>query len=79
MVSTWWQVVGSKPIAPPLRAAIYAGAGVVFVLILFVRGGPNPAETDAHSVTLPATSISHGDCGRPSAKPSCPTRRGIRC
>ncbi len=61
MVSTWWQVVGSKPIAPPLRAAIYAGAGVVFVLILFVRGGPNPAETDAHSVTLPATSISHGD------------------
>jgi hypothetical protein len=61
VVSTWWQVVGSKPIAPPLRAAIYAGAGVVFVLILFVRGGPNPAETDAHSVTLPATSISHGD------------------
>jgi hypothetical protein len=44
-----------------VRLAIYIGAGVVFVAIVFIRGGPNPAETDAHAVTLPATAISHGD------------------
>jgi len=34
---------------------------VVFAAIVFLRGGPNPAETDAHAVTLPTTAISHGD------------------
>jgi hypothetical protein len=43
------------------RWAVSIGAGAVFVLIVFVRGGPNPAETDAHAVTLPATAISHGE------------------
>lgn len=44
-----------------MRAAVYAGGCVVFVAIVFLRGGPNPAETDAHAVTLPTTAISHGD------------------
>jgi len=43
--------------------AVYVGAGALFVVVLFVRGGPNPAETDAHAVTLPTTAISHGDLG----------------
>jgi hypothetical protein len=33
------------------------------VIIIFVRGGPNPAETDAHAITFPTTAISHGDLG----------------
>ena len=32
----------------------------MFLLIVFVRGGPNPGETDAHADTDPATAISHG-------------------
>ena len=52
---------GSKPLPTPLRIVVYLGACALFVVILFVRGGPNPAETDAHSVTLPTTDISHGD------------------
>ncbi len=40
---------------------VYVGACGLFVAILFVRGGPNPAETDAHAVTFPTTAISHGD------------------
>jgi len=39
----------------------YAGACALFVAIVFLRGGPDPAETDAHAVTLPTTAISHGD------------------
>jgi len=60
-VSAWWQGFVSRPIPTPLRLVCYVGACVVFVMILFVRGGPNPAETDAHAVTLPTTAISHGD------------------
>ncbi len=52
---------GSKPLPTPVRIVVYVAAGALFVVILFVRGGPNPAETDAHSVTLPTTDISHGD------------------
>ncbi|HLN41712.1 MAG TPA: hypothetical protein VK215_04640 [Acidimicrobiales bacterium] len=55
--------VGSKPLPTPVRLAVYVGAGALFVVVLFVRGGPNPAETDAHAVTLPTTAISHGDLG----------------
>ncbi len=55
------QGLSSKPLATPVRFVVYAGACAVFVIILFVRGGPNPAETDAHAVTLPTTAISHGD------------------
>ncbi|HEY5023686.1 MAG TPA: hypothetical protein VII76_01805 [Acidimicrobiales bacterium] len=58
-----WKGLASKPLPPPLRVAVYLGAGAVFVIILFVRGGPNPAETDAHAVTLPTTAISHGQLG----------------
>ncbi len=53
--------LGSRPLATPIRYAAYVGAVAVFVIILFVRGGPNPAETDAHAVTLPTTAISHGE------------------
>lgn len=53
--------LGSKPLPAPLRYVVYAGALALFVIILFVRGGPNPAETDAHAVTLPTTAISHGE------------------
>jgi hypothetical protein len=38
----------------------YLCALVLFVLILFARGGPNPAETDAHAVTYPTTAIANG-------------------
>ena len=55
------QGFGTKPLAAPVRVALYTGALVVFVAVVFVRGGPNPAETDAHAVTLPTTAISHGD------------------
>jgi hypothetical protein len=60
-VSAWWRGFVSRPLPTALRFACFAGACVVFVVILFVRGGPNPAETDAHAVTLPTTAISHGD------------------
>jgi hypothetical protein len=43
------------------RAAFALGAAGLFFVILLVRGGPNPAETDAHAVTLPTTAISHGE------------------
>ena len=62
-MSVWWRDFVSRPVPAPLRAVAYVGAGAVFVLIVFVRGGPNPAETDAHAVTLPTTAISHGDLG----------------
>jgi hypothetical protein len=55
--------LGSKPFSTPVRLAVYAGACAVFVAVVFIRGGPNPAETDAHAVTLPTTAISHGDLG----------------
>ena len=47
--------LGARPLPAPIRYAAYVSAVAVFVVILFVRGGPNPAETDAHAVTLPAT------------------------
>ena len=50
-----------KTLPTPVRVAVYAGGCAVFVAIVFLRGGPNPAETDAHAVTLPTTAISHGD------------------
>ena len=53
--------VGSKPFPNAVRFVVYMGACGLFVAILFVRGGPNPAETDAHAVTFPTTAISHGD------------------
>ena len=44
-----------------VRVCLWVLAGGLFFVILLVRGGPNPAETDAHAVTVPATDISHGD------------------
>jgi hypothetical protein len=60
-VSLGWQGFVSKPLPALLGSAVYVGACALFVLIVFLRGGPNPAETDAHAVTLPTTAISHGD------------------
>ncbi len=60
-MSVWWRGFVSRPLPTPLRLAVHIAGCVVFVAILFVRGGPNPAETDAHAVTLPTTAISHGD------------------
>jgi hypothetical protein len=57
------QGLGSRPFPASLRFAVYGGGCALFVIILFLRGGPNPAETDAHAVTLPTTAISHGDLG----------------
>ncbi len=62
-MSVGWQDVVSKPLTGPVRFVVYVGACVAFVVILFVRGGPNPAETDAHAVTLPTTAISRGQLG----------------
>jgi hypothetical protein len=53
--------LGSRPLPTPILYAAYVGSAAVFVIILFVRGGPNPAETDAHAVTLPTTAITHGE------------------
>ncbi len=60
-MSVGWQGFVSRPIPIPLRVVCYGGACAVFVLIIFLRGGPDPAETDAHAVTFPTTAISHGD------------------
>jgi hypothetical protein len=60
-VAGWRLDLGSTPRSGRLRWAAYGGALAVFVTIVFLRGGPNPAETDAHAVTLPTTAISHGD------------------
>ena len=54
---------GLSPLSTFLHLVTYAGGCVLFVIILFVQGGPNPAETDAHAVTLPTTAISNGDLG----------------
>ena len=56
-----WRGPGPSPLPLPCAWPCTSGACAVFVAIVFVRGGPNPAETDAHAVTLPATAISHGD------------------
>ena len=42
----------------------FAGALVVFVLLLFARHGPNPAEVDASAITESTTAISHGHLGQ---------------
>ena len=56
-----WGRLMSMPLARRWRYPLYAVGCVLFLGIIFVRGGPNPAETDAHAVTLPTTAISHGD------------------
>lgn len=56
-----WRAVVSHPVSARLRWAAYAVATAAFVAVLVFRGGPNPAETDAHAVTEPAMDISHGD------------------
>jgi hypothetical protein len=60
-VNDWWRRVDTKPMPTPVRFVVHAGACAIFVIVIFVRGGPNPAETDAHAVTFPTTAISHGD------------------
>jgi hypothetical protein len=54
----------TRPAPAGARWLVYACAPALFVLILFVRGGPNPAETDAHAVTYPTTAITHGQLRR---------------
>jgi hypothetical protein len=61
VVTGWWRRLDSTPMPTPWRFAVHIGACVVFVMVIFVRGGPNPAETDAHAITSPTTAISHGD------------------
>jgi len=61
VVSERRRALWSKPLPTPWLVAVYAGACAIFVTIVFLRGGPNPAETDAHAVTLPTTAISQGD------------------
>jgi hypothetical protein len=61
VVSEWWRGLVSTPLPTALRRVVFGAACALFVIIVFVRGGPNPAETDAHAVTLPTTAISHGD------------------
>jgi len=56
-----WSRLVSVPVPRRWRYAAYVASCLVFLIILFVRGGPNPAETDAHAVTYPTTAISHGD------------------
>ncbi|MGA2522500.1 MAG: hypothetical protein ABSG81_16965, partial [Acidimicrobiales bacterium] len=56
-----WARLLSVPVAGRWRYPFYLLTCVVFLGIVFVRGGPNPAETDAHAVTFPTTAISHGD------------------
>jgi hypothetical protein len=55
-----WQAFASTSVPAAVRWPAYAGALVFFLVILFVRGGPNPAETDAHAITYTTTAISHG-------------------
>jgi len=55
-----WQALMSRPVTAALRWPAYGAAALVFVFIMFARGGPNPAENDAHAVTYPTTAISHG-------------------
>jgi hypothetical protein len=52
---------GSKPIPALVLLVAYIGACALFVIVVFVRGGPDPAETDAKAVTFPTTAISHGN------------------
>jgi len=56
-----WVGFVSTPLPASWRYLFLAGTCVGFLAVIFVRGGPNPAETDAHAVTYPATAISHGD------------------
>jgi len=51
----------STPVAPVWRWTCFVLACVGFLVIVFARGGPNPAETDAHAVTLPTSAIARGD------------------
>jgi len=60
MGRSWRQFV-ARPVPGAWSSSVYAAATAAFVIILLVRGGPNPAETDAHAVTFPTTAISHGD------------------
>ena len=53
----------ARPLSGGRLYPLYAATCAAFVIIMIVRGGPNPAETDAHAVTLPTTAISHGDLG----------------
>lgn len=60
-MSSWWRDFVSRPVPTQLRVVSYIGACLLFAVIVFLRGGPNPAETDAHAVTIPTTAISHGN------------------
>ncbi len=56
-----WRRFVARPVPRAWMYPAYAATTAAFVIILLVRGGPNPAETDAHAVTYPTTAITHGD------------------
>ena len=56
-----WLGFVSTPLSRVVRTACFVVACAGFLVVIFLRGGPSPAETDAHAVTYPATAISHGD------------------
>ena len=66
----------SRPLSGRARWLVYLVACIAFVLVLFARGGPNPAETDAHAVTLPTAAISHGDLKKAARETAVPNPPG---
>ena len=50
-----------QPLGASSRCVFYLLTCVAFMTVIGIRGGPNPAELDAHAVTLPTTAITHGD------------------
>ena len=59
--TTRWRALLRRRPPTIARWACFVAAFAVFVVLLFARGGPNPAEVDAKSVTEPAAAISHGE------------------
>ena len=51
----------SRSVPSPVRWAGYVGACGLFLIVIFARGGPNPAEVDAKAITQATTAITHGD------------------
>ncbi|HTZ10267.1 MAG TPA: glycosyltransferase 87 family protein [Acidimicrobiales bacterium] len=56
--------------------AFHVASCAVFLCIIFVRGGPNPGETDAHADTDPATAISHGHLRQAEEETAVPNPPG---
>src|SRR5215472_14460983 len=72
---TWRQFV-ARAVSRRRLFLLYVATCAAFVVILFARGGPNPAETDAHAVTFPTTALSHGDLRAAQAQTLVPNPPG---